>query len=259
MQPSDRLIVEFLALRNAIFTPVRRWGRDNLHANAFTLRNRYNADGSPYRSGKQSGAERVQAHRELRAVVDGGHVTPITQSGSTVGVKLTAAGELRAASLAGLFTAGSFESLDVLAAMMRRKIAAVGVCEVPEDDLLGLPIVKEFALKRTQSLVLIGELLLPYMVLGFIAGRSTIRRNVRYWFVKAPPADFDYGPPVELIFSEEAHELYLETFDAERERLGREEIIDRGEIGPIPLPVAAVGQYALDDWKMSAELAARGE
>ncbi len=54
MQPSDRLIVEFLALRNAIFTPVRRWGRDNLHANAFTLRNRYNADGSPYRSGKQS-------------------------------------------------------------------------------------------------------------------------------------------------------------------------------------------------------------
>ncbi len=107
--------------------------------------------------------------------------------------------------------------------------------------------------------MLIGELLLPYMVLGFIAGRSTIRRNVRYWFVKAPPADFDYGPPVELIFSEEARELYLETFDAERERLGREEIIDRGEIGPIPLPVAAVGQYALDDWKMSAELAARGE
>jgi hypothetical protein len=259
MTPTDRIIVQLLAIRNAAFAPVRKFVVNNQNANAFIMRRRHGETGSPWASGAAGPMARKRAQRALEDAVAAALVSPVLSGNKTVAVRLTDAGERQAAALCGQFLPGDIESRDVLAAIILRKTKAVGAGTVPEDDLRALPFVKLWKLNRNGELLLIQDTLLPYIVRGFVDARSTVHGNVRYWLSGDRPDAFTFGKPADAdLYSVEADRFYTAAFDNERERLAAADAFDASEIGPCPLPVSAANMSEVDDWKMSGELAARG-
>jgi hypothetical protein len=253
----DRLLIRLLAMRDAYFTPVRDV-LDNLNSNAWSMRRRYRETGVPWSSEGKTEAERKVIQRALEQAGKSGLVAIGNAGGRTSDVRLLDAGEHRAASLCLRFTPA--DGVKVWNALVRRYDA--GVMDCWEDDLIpSMPVwLKTPGQSREEALSDLQHLMLPWMVRGFVFGAATLNRNVRYLIDEVPPENFTPGAQTDdSLGSVEAQSIYLDVLNAERKRLSQAQLIDRGEIGPVPFATTAASEEQGAWWKLSAEMAARGE
>jgi hypothetical protein len=256
----DLILIRLLAMRDAYFVPVRRFLGSNLNPNAWSMRKRYLADGVPWASGNSTEQSRKESQRALEQLAKAGMVKRSGAGGRTVGVTLTDKGEWRACSLAFQFTLA--DGVGLYRAIERRaKASGIAGIDIWEDDLLpSLPQwAKDLKMRRESALAMMQDLYLPWMVRGFVAACPTLQANCRY-MIAAPLGDAGLGDETDPdLYREDARAIYIETLDGERDRLAEADLIDRGEIGPIPATQSAATEEQVKGWELSAAMAKRGE
>jgi len=251
--------VRLLAQRDYIF-----WPR-SIGTTIWYARQCYASAGLPWASGEETGAGRVRAQRALEELVADGNVIAIKngKSGRTEHVRLTDRGEVMASAIActpsllGPLTWAVFEALE------RRNEKVGHVCYTPEDDLI--PAYRAALAARGSAaeedrvgcLLEIALCLVPFAVRGWIAGGMTVQKNARYWLTEtaseAAPPEIPF-PKIDDATADAGVTHYIKH----RDNPAPLPSSPPNEIGPIPLPVAAIGEAEIRAWTISAEMAREG-
>jgi len=244
MKGDEEILLDVLALTDAVWLPMRTWAQP-APANVYFARRDFARTGVPWRSGASGEAERKEAQRLLERMAARGLVLLFRPRGfKTLGARLTEEGERDARALCGL------PGVDDAA----RRLAEI----VRLTDEMRRPWISEPALAGVawgspgagKVLARLEDELLPALVRGWVESGADLHRRVYY---RATPAgreaaggaeasEGEQAPPARRSYGCEAYGLYLERLDAAQARLGTAKPLDSREIGFLPLSASMGGE-----------------